>query len=145
EGHLNGGGGDFDKLDGLHRVRGTDGIADGDLADAAHGNDVTGVGLGDRHLAQTVKLIQRGGLGLLGSLVGVVVVAHHDLLVLLHGTPLDAADGDTAHELVVVNGGHQHLEGGVHIGLGGGDIVENGLKEGHQVCAGHIGGIGGGA
>ena len=43
---------------------------------------------------------------------------------------LDAADGDAAHELVVVDGGHQHLEGLAVVGLRGGDVAEDGLKEG---------------
>ena len=68
-----------------------------------------------------------------------VEVAHRDLLVLPHAAPLDAANGDAAHKFVVVNGGHQHLEGGVHIHIGGGDIVDNGLKEWLQVAARHIG------
>ena len=74
-----------------------------------------------------------------------MVVAHRDLLVLLDGAPLDAADGDAAHELVVVDGGDQHLEGLVHVGLGGGNIVDDGVEEGLEVGAGHVGGVGGGA
>ena len=129
----------------LHRVGGADGVADGDLADAAHGDDVAGGGLGHRHPAQAVKLIEGGGLGLLRRGVGLVEVAHRDLLVLLYSAPLDAADGDAAHKLVVVNGGDQHLEGGLRVRLRGGDIVEDGLKQGHQVGARHVGGVGGGA
>ena len=72
-------------------------------------------------------------------------VAHRDLLVLLYSAPLDATDGDAAHKLVVVNGGDQHLEGGLRVRLRGGDIVEDGLKQGHQVGARHVGGVGGGA
>ena len=145
EGHLDGGGGDLHELDGLHRVGRADGVADGDLADAAHGDDVAGGGLGHRHPAQAIKLIEGGGLGLLRRGVGLVEVAYRDLLVLLYSAPLDAADGDAAHKLVVVNGGDQHLEGGLRVRLRGGDIVEDGLKQGHQVGAGHVGGVGGGA
>ena len=51
-------------------------------------------------------------LAFLAGLIGVMVVADGDLLVLLQGhTALDAADGDAAHKLVIVDGGHQHLEG----------------------------------
>ena len=74
-----------------------------------------------------------------------MVVAHGDLLVLLDGAPLNTADGDAAHELIVVDGGHQHLEGLVHIGLGGGNIVHDGIKQGLQIGAGHVGGVRGGA
>ena len=74
-----------------------------------------------------------------------MVVAHDDVLVLLQGAPLDAADGDPAHEVVVVDGADQHLEGLVHICLRGGDILQNGLKQGLEVRARHVGGVGGGA
>ena len=74
-----------------------------------------------------------------------MVIAHHNLLVLLHRAPLNTAHGDAAHELVVVDGGHQHLEGGVRVAVRGGDIVQNGLKQGNQVGALHIGGVAGGA
>ena len=74
-----------------------------------------------------------------------MIVAHHDFLVLLQGAPLNAAYGDTAHELIVVDGADQHLEGLIHIRLGSGDILQNGLKQGLEVGAHHIGRIGGGA
>ena len=74
-----------------------------------------------------------------------MVVAHHDLLVLLDDAPLDAAHGDAAHELIVVDGGHQHLEGGIRVALRGGNIVQDGLKQGFEVGAGYVGGVGGGA
>ena len=138
EGHLQGGGGDLHKLDGLHGGGGTDGVADGDVADTAHGDDLTGGGLGDGGTGQAVEGVQAHGLGLLG-LVGVVVVAHHDLLVLLDGTTLNAADGNAAHKVVVVDGGDQHLEGSLGVALGGGNVLQNGLEQGHQVGAHHVG------
>ena len=70
-----------------------------------------------------------------------MVIAHGDLLVLLQAAPFNAASGDAAHELVVVDGTHQHLEGLVHVGLRGGDILQNSLEEGRQVGAHGIGGI----
>ena len=143
EGHLQGGGGDLDKLDGLHGGGGADGVADGDVADAAHGDDLAGGGLGDGNPGQTVEGVQAHRLGLL-VLAGGVVVAHGNLLVLLDGAPLNAADGNAAHEVVVVDGGDQHLEGGLGVALGGGDILQNGLEQGHQIGAGHVGRVGGG-
>ena len=71
-----------------------------------------------------------------------MVVAHGDLLILLQGPPLNAPDGNAAHKLVVINGGHQHLERLIHIRLRRGDIINNGVKQRLQICAGHIGGIG---
>lgn len=66
EGHLNGGGGDLDKFDGLHGGGIADSVANGNVSDAAHGNDVAGRGLGDGRFSQPVKLIERDRLGLLG-------------------------------------------------------------------------------
>ena len=51
EGHFHGGGGDLNEGQGLGGGGGADGIADGDVPDAAHGNDVAGGGLGDGLLA----------------------------------------------------------------------------------------------
>ena len=73
-----------------------------------------------------------------------MVVAHGDLLVLLQHAALDTADGDTAHELVIVDGADQHLEGLVQVGLRRGDVVQNGIEQRLQVRAHHVGGIAGG-
>ena len=73
-----------------------------------------------------------------------MVVADLDLLVLLHHAPLDAADGDAAHVLVVVQAADQHLEGGLLVHLRGGDILQNGLKQGFEIGANHVGRIAGG-
>ena len=74
-----------------------------------------------------------------------MIVAHRDLLILLQHAPLDTADGDTAHEIVIIDGRHQHLEGLVKISLRRGDIVQNGVEQRLQVCAHGIGRVAGGA
>ena len=74
-----------------------------------------------------------------------MVIADGDLLVLLQGAPLNTADGDAAHKLVVINRADQHLEGLVHIGLRSGDILQNRLEKRRQVRAHGIGRVGGGA
>ena len=144
EGHLHRGGADLHKGQRLHAVGRADGIADGDIADAAEGDDIARRRFGDGHLAQTGELVHTDRLGLLGRGVGVVVVAHGDLLVLLQHAALDTADGDTAHELVIVDGADQHLEGLVQVGLRRGDVVQNGIEQRLQVRAHHVGGIAGG-
>ncbi|CAN4040214.1 Histidinol phosphatase and related hydrolases of the PHP family, partial [Dysosmobacter welbionis] len=145
EGHLQGGGADLHEGQRLHAVRDADGVADGDVGNAAHGDDVAGGGLGHRIPGKALELVDGGGSRLAEHSLRVVVVAHDDVLVLLQGAPLDAADGDPAHEVVVVDGADQHLEGLVHIRLRGGDILQNGLKQGLEVRARHVGGVGGGA
>ena len=74
-----------------------------------------------------------------------MVVAHHDLLILLNGTALNAADGNAAHELIVVDRGDKHLERRLWIALGGRDIVDDGIEQGNQIGAQFIGGVGGDA
>ena len=74
-----------------------------------------------------------------------MIVAHRDLLILLQHAPLDTADGDTAHEIVIIDGRHQHLEGLVKIGLRRRDIVQNGVKQRLQVGAHGVGRVAGGA
>ena len=59
-----------------------------------------------------------------------MVVADHDLLVLLERAALDATDGHAADILVVVNGGDEHLERRVHIGLRRGDILKDRVEQG---------------
>ena len=130
EGHFHGGGGDLNEGQGLWGGGGADGVADGDVADAAHGDDAAGGGLRHRLPAQAVELVDAHGLGLLGGGLGSVVVADGDLLVLPDDAPLNAANGDAAHKLVVVDGADQHLEGGVQIRLRGGDIVQDGVEQG---------------
>ena len=145
EGHLHGGCADLHEGQRLHAGRGADGIADGDIADTGHGDDVARLRLGDRHLAQTGKLVHTDGLGTLGGRVGIVVVAHRDLLILLEHAALHTANGDTAHELVVVDGADQHLEGLIQIGLRRRDIVQNGVEQRLEIRAYHVRGVAGGA
>ena len=74
-----------------------------------------------------------------------MVVAHGDLLVLADDAALDAADGDAADELIVVDGRHEHLERRVNVLLRRGDILQNGVEQRAQVLARHIRGVGRGA
>ena len=64
-----------------------------------------------------------------------MVVADHDLVILADGAPLDAADRNAAHKLIVVDGGDQHLERSVQLHLRGGNVLQNRLKQGFQVGA----------
>ena len=70
-----------------------------------------------------------------------MVVADGYLAVGLDRAALYAADGDAAHELVVIDTAHEHLEGGVLVALRGGDIIYNGVEERLEVGAGHVGRI----
>ena len=141
EGHLHRRRGDLHKGQRLHALGRADGVADGDVADAGQADDVARSGLGNGLLAQTVELIEGDGLRLLRRGVGIVVVADHDLLILLERAALDASDGHAADELVVVDSGDEHLEGLVNVRLGRGNVVEDGIEERLEIGAGLIGRI----
>ena len=135
EGHLHGRGADLHEGQRLGKAFGADRVADGDVADAAHGDDVAGGRLGDGDAAEPVELVQAHGLGAHGGRVGVVVVADLDLLILAHDAALDAADGDAPDVFIIIYGADQHLEGGVAVHVRGGDVLEDGLEQGLEVGA----------
>ena len=140
EGHFDGGLADLDEGQGLHRIGGADGAADGDIGNAGERHDLTGGGGLNGAAAQARVLVQGHYLGLLLH-IGVVVVTDHNFLVLADDAPLHAANGDTAHELIVIDGADQHLQGAVLVALGGIDILDDGVEQGLQIGAGHMGGI----
>ena len=138
EGHLDGGVVDLHEGQRLHAGGAAQGVADGDVRQAGEGHDVacgdvvaglTAIGLEVIQLGQTAAHLQ----------VGVVPVADDHFLAHLGDAVLDAADADAAHELVVVHGGHQHLEGSLGVALGGPDGAQQGVEQGDQIGAGHIG------
>ena len=107
----------FTKGSGSTLAGAAQGVADGDVRQAGEGHDVacgdvvaglTAIGLEVIQLGQTAAHLQ----------VGVVPVADDHFLAHLGDAVLDAADADAAHELVVVHGGHQHLEGSLGVALG---------------------------
>ena len=72
-------------------------------------------------------------------LAAVVMVAKHHLLVHLDGTVGDLSDSDTAHELVVVNGGDQHLGRCIRVPLRTGDMLDDGIQQRLHIRAGSLG------
>ena len=64
-----------------------------------------------------------------------MVIADDDLLVLPHLAALDAADADTAHKLVVVDGGNEQLQIAVLIARGRVNVVDDRLKQRHEIRA----------
>ena len=141
--HFNGGIGNFHEGQGLHALGGAQGTADGDVRHAAQGHDFAGAGLLNGGLGQAVKGIQGHNFALLLDF-GIVIVADGDLLVDLDGAPLHTAHRNPAHILVIIDGGNQQLQRCIRIPLRGGNIVDNGLKQGGQVGAGLIRTVGSG-
>ena len=142
ERHLHRRGGDLHEGQRLHRIRRADGIADGDVSDAGQGNDVSGRRFRYGHAGQSVELIQAYGLRLLVLPVP-VIIAYYDLLILPDRAAFHPTDGDASHVIVVVDGGHQHLQRRLIVRLGFGDILQNGLEQGLEVCARHLRRVGG--
>ena len=65
-------------------------------------------------------------------------VADHHFFAHTAGAVLDTANADTAHEIVVVDGGHQHLEGSFRIALRRPDGAQQRIEQGNQVGTGDI-------
>src|SRR5699024_9958025 len=120
------------------------GVADGDVGQAREGHDVAGGDVVAGDAAVGLEVIQLGQAALHADR-RVVPVADHHFFAYAAGAVLDAANADAAHKIIVVDGGHQHLEGGVRIPLGGLDGVQDGVEQGHQVGAGDVGVQAGGA
>ena len=138
EGHFHGGVVDLHEGQRLNLRGSTQRVADGDIGQAGECNDIAcgdvvaglaAIGLEIVQLGQAAAHLQ----------VGVVPVAHDHFLADLGNAVLDAADADAANELVVVNRGDQHLEGSLGIALRRLDGVQQGVEQGDQVGAGHIG------
>ena len=111
EGHLHGGVVDLDKGQGLHLGGVAQGVADGDVGQAREGHDVAGGDVVAGDTAVGLEVVQFGQAALHADR-RVVPVADHHFLAHAAGAVLDAADADAAHKIIVVDGGHQHLEGG---------------------------------
>ncbi len=108
--HGNGGLGNLLEGNGCRVLLGADGITYVQILDTGYRYDGAVLGLLHVHSLQAVELIQLCDSDLL-PLARVMMVHHQSLLVHADGAVLHLADTDTAHELVVVNGGHQHLCG----------------------------------
>ena len=134
--------GDLHKRQRLDRADGADRVADGNVADAAHGDDVARRGFRHGDLGKAAELVERNGFRPARHGVGRVVVADGDLLVLADRAALDAPDGDAADELVIVQRGNEHLKGRGGILRRFGDILEDRVEQRLKIGALHIRRIG---
>jgi hypothetical protein len=114
--------------DGLLRVG--DGVADVHLVQPNHGADVAGGQL--RHLAAAEAVeLQHLHHRVVDALAVALEQGHALALADLAGH--DAADADAADVLAVVDVADQHLERGVGVALGAGDVLEDLVGERPQV------------
>mmetsp|Transcript_3232 Transcript_3232/g.7094 ORF Transcript_3232/g.7094 Transcript_3232/m.7094 type:complete len:202 (+) Transcript_3232:1327-1932(+) len=138
EGHAHGGVLNLDGGQGDGGLPGADGLPDLDVRDTAQGADVTRSNLLHTHAVEVVVHKQLRNLVLTG-LAGLQAGAHRDGLPLPDGAVDDAADRNAPQMGVVVNVGHEHLQGGSgrhHRGL---HLLDNGLEEGLQVISQLVG------
>ena len=101
-------------------------IADIGAIDAHDGGDVTGadfLALGAAQVVESKELLDGGG----GA--GAVVLHNQDLVALVDGTGVHAADADTANEVGVVDGHALHGQRGVLVNLGRGHIVDDHVEQ----------------
>ena len=117
---------DFDglELDGVLGV-GVD-VADVGAVDAHHSADVAGLDLMALLAAQVVEgeeLLDRGR----GATA--VVLHDEDLVAIVNGAGVDAADADAAHEVGVVDGDALHREGAVGVNVGSRHVVDDHVQQ----------------
>ena len=125
--HLDGRFADFDKGKRLRVVHRRHRIADRDVGHPGNTDDIADLGLGDRGSSQSVNLVHVHNLGFIRVML-FMVVADHDLLVLMNFTLFNPADGDSADVLVIVNRRNQHLQRCGLIALRRRDVVLDRLK-----------------
>ena len=109
-------------------LTGDDGITYVEILDTGNRNDLTAVCLIDIDSCETIEGIELRDT-YTGTLVRIVVVYDIGLLIQLQGTVIDLTNTDTSDELVVIDGGHQHLGIGIRITLRCRDVIENRLEE----------------
>ena len=74
-----------------------DGVADRHFADAGQSNNIAGRSFAYLRAGKALKLVKADSLCLFGRRIRIVVVAYSNLLVLLQGAALNAANGNAAN------------------------------------------------
>ena len=134
EGHLNGRCGNLNKFQRFRCIRRTDGLADAQLFDTGDTNDIAdGCGLSWNTL-QALNLVEGDNLGAVGN-GRVMVVADDDLVIDIESAAGDSADADASNEVVVVDGGNQHLCRAFRVTLRSRDLLEDGVEQDVQIFA----------
>ena len=109
-------------------LRGTQGVADGDIRNTGDGHDRADGGFLYFHFIQPVEFVQLADAYLLQT-VRVVFIYHGGV----HAYPDHAVfhfpDPDTSHILIVVDGADQHLGVCFRIAFRRRDVFQYGLKE----------------
>ena len=134
EGHGDGRLGDLDEGQRIDGIRRADGIADHDIFDTRDGDDFAHAGTLNRHALEALEREQAAQAEVLVE-IGVEVIAAGRHAVELERAAGDAANTDTADELVVVDGGDEHLRRGIRITLRSGNVLKDGFKQRTQIAA----------
>ena len=126
---------DLNEGQGLHLAGIADGVADGNIRQTGKGNDVASLGALDGLTAVGLEVKQLGDAAA-HMHIGVVPVAHLDGGADLDDAVLHTANAHTAHEVVVVDAGDQHLQRLVRLALRRLHVLEDGVEQGLEVGAG---------
>ena len=133
--HRDGGLVDGDALEDARELDRRDGLADVELAHARDGDDVTGRTLGD---LEALEPLRREDLLRAELLHLAVAVREQHAVADLDVTIDDAADGDEAEEVVVVERGDLHAERRVEVGLGPRGLLEDHVEERREALVGRV-------
>ena len=111
-----------------------DRLADGDVVDAGHADDVARAGALD---VDALEAFEREQLRDLGVLVHAVELEHRDLIADADGPVEDAADGDAAQVVARVEVGDQQLQRRRHVAARRRHMRDDGVEQRPQVLARH--------
>jgi hypothetical protein len=103
-----------------------DRLADEDVVESGHANDVAGVGFGNFDALESFKMENRGNLA---RRFAAVAVQAGRLVADFGFAAVYFAEGDTPDVIGIIQVGHQHLEFHPGMGAGRGDVFNDGVKK----------------
>src|SRR5271157_4645229 len=130
EGHGDGGLVDLDLGQRLRRFGAGDGLADGDALHAGDGEQVAGNSHG---FVDALEPFERVELGDAGVVERAVALGDGHGVAISQGAIENAADGQAAQVIAVIQVGHQHLEHAIGIAHGRRNVLDDGVEERTQV------------
>ena len=111
-----------------------EGVSDGNISGAREANDVSHLCVLHGLANQALDGVKRHHLGLFHR-SGIMIVANRNLLTHTNGASLDAADTDSSHVIVIVDGGNKDLKITRFVSFGGGHIAQDLVKQRLEVNA----------
>ena len=125
---------DFCERERFKAIRSTNGIADGNIGNAADPNNIADGCRFCWNFLQPLNLQQRNNF-VPACRFWVVIVPNHNLLVDLNRTTSNSADTDSANIFIIVNRRNQHLQRSFRVTFRRIYIVHDGVKQRNQIRA----------